>query len=347
MICELSHDDIVNWANFSPDGTKIITASNNSTIKVWDLANMKPGESTELFTTENVKLGRTGKGDIQSANFSSDGTKILTVFNVFDDPDTTAESATQVWDFKNRKKDEPLFSKSHTFDNNSAKFSPDGKQIVMAYGESTITIINSENGNDLLVIGEEDGDNSEYLANFSTDGKKILTVSLNIVEESYQTNIWDVKTQSGQLIAEHKLTLNHNDWIWSANFSPKGDRILTASEDKSFKVWDAESGEEIFKGIHGEKLTMANFSPDGEKVVAGSRDNTAKIWDLDNSENSSQPISLTHNNFVHIVEFTPDGTKVVTTCLGSNEVKVWNAQTGEFLWNFSHNGEITSINFLL
>ena len=56
----------------------------------------------------------------------------------------------------------------------------------------------------------------------------------------------------------------------SASFSPDGSRIVTASTDKTAKVWDARTGAEVLtlKG-HTGQVTSASFSPDGSRIVTG------------------------------------------------------------------------------
>ena len=68
----------------------------------------------------------------------------------------------------------------------------------------------------------------------------------------------------------------------SAAFSPDGKRVVTASDDNTARVWDAETGREIatLEGHDGSVLTAA-FSPDGKRVVTASYDNTARVWDAE------------------------------------------------------------------
>ena len=72
----------------------------------------------------------------------------------------------------------------------------------------------------------------------------------------------------------------HTDIVFSASFSPDGSRIVTASWDKTAKVWDARSGAELLalKG-HDVDVRSASFSPDGSRILTGSSDSTAKVWD--------------------------------------------------------------------
>jgi WD40 repeat protein len=74
----------------------------------------------------------------------------------------------------------------------------------------------------------------------------------------------------------------HIQGVNSALFSADGKRIVTASDDETARVWDAESGEEILTlAGHKGAVLLAVFSPDGQRVATGSADGTARIWPLD------------------------------------------------------------------
>ena len=64
-----------------------------------------------------------------------------------------------------------------------------------------------------------------------------------------------------------------------AVFSPDGTRILTASRDKTAKLWDATSGKLIVSFSHQDEVNDAEFSPDGARILTASGDKTAKLWD--------------------------------------------------------------------
>ena len=66
----------------------------------------------------------------------------------------------------------------------------------------------------------------------------------------------------------------------SAVFSPDGSRMVTASIDRTARIWDASSGAEVsvLRGHEG-PVNSAVFSPDGSRIVTASNDRTARIWD--------------------------------------------------------------------
>ena len=89
--------------------------------------------------------------------------------------------------------------------------------------------------------------------------------------------MWDAETGT----RDRRALKGHDEAVCSAAFSPDGKRVVTASEDNTARVWDAETGAELaaLKG-HADVVNSAAFSPDGKRVVTASSDNTARIWDV-------------------------------------------------------------------
>ncbi|HEX7837192.1 MAG TPA: CHAT domain-containing protein, partial [Kofleriaceae bacterium] len=107
--------------------------------------------------------------------------------------------------------------------------------------------------------------------------------------------------------------LTHQEWVTSAAFSPDGMRVVTASIDKTARVWDTATGKPLGAPLtHQEWVTSAAFSPDGTRVVTAS-DRTARVWDAATSKSLGAP--LTHQDAVRSAAFSPDGTRVVTASL--------------------------------
>ena len=68
--------------------------------------------------------------------------------------------------------------------------------------------------------------------------------------------------------------------VWSVAFSPDGTRIVTGSDDRTAKLWDARTGTSLLElNGHTGMLWGVSFSPDGTRIVTGSSDRTARVWD--------------------------------------------------------------------
>jgi len=120
----------------------------------------------------------------------------------------------------------------------------------------------------------------------------------------------------------------HNSFVKRAAFSPDGARIVTASADRTARVWDAKSGQVLLK-LQGEgPVTSAAFSPDGARIVTASDDKTARVWDA----KSGQPLLTLqgHDNGVASAAFSPDGARIVTASYDGT-ARVWDAKTGAVL----------------
>jgi hypothetical protein len=153
----------------------------------------------------------------------------------------------------------------------------------------------------------------------SPDGMRVLMYgvkgSRNVVE------LFD--TSSGRSVAELK---GHTEDVVAATFSPDGNRVLTASADKSVRVWDSATGRSIaeLKG-HTSPVACAVFSPDGKQIVTGSSDGTARVWDSETGR--SLAILKGHSGEVFSAVFGSDGTRVFTTSLDGT-ARCWDANTG-------------------
>src|ERR1700722_2179738 len=77
----------------------------------------------------------------------------------------------------------------------------------------------------------------------------------------------------------------------SAQFSADGQRVVTASFDKTARVWDAATGKAISEPMrHDGGLYSAQFSADGQRVVTASDDKTAQVWDVATAKAISKPM---------------------------------------------------------
>ncbi|MEG3919575.1 CHAT domain-containing protein [Microcoleus sp. T3_A4] len=283
----LGHEADLTSAVFSPDGSKILTASEDETARLWDLH----GNLLTVFRGHDKEVRR--------AIFSPDGSKILTI---------TDYEAVRLWHLKGN-----LLKEFRGVDNGdkviNAVFSPDSRQILtisrfykqVGFGD-TFHLWDT-NGNLLAQFQgrpeRRSGGSIYSKAVFSPDGSKILTVDTHGT-----VCLWDIK---GNLLKEFQ---GHKDIVIRAEFSPDGNQILTASSDKTARLWDVQGN--LLKEFQGHKelVYSAEFSPDGRQILTASRD-TARLWDL---QGNLLAEFQGHEVYSWGVQgFSPDGRQILTS----------------------------------
>ncbi|KAF4613239.1 hypothetical protein D9613_010773 [Agrocybe pediades] len=157
----------------------------------------------------------------------------------------------------------------------------------------------------------------------------------SFVYQNYWTKTRGLISVSGSLLSEKH---NRPIAVWPTNsdvrslvFSPDGATFAVGSDDGSFSIRDANSGE-IISGPHrvhkGGVVSVASSS-DNTKFVSGSIDRTICIWDVRTGNLIAGPLQK-HTGAVYSVSFSSDSTKLVS---GSEDgtIMVWDSATGDVI----------------
>jgi WD40 repeat protein len=200
------HSERVSNATFSPDGAHVVTASADKTARIWDA---RTGLQLAILSDHQAF--------VRTAAYSPDGTHIVTASE-----DMTA----RIWDAHTGVQTAMLTG--HTGRLYTAAYSPDGSHIVTASTDKTARIWDAHTGVQLTVLSGV----SDYFtsAAYSPDGKYIVTTS----SPDRTARIWNAQT--GLQVAALQ---GHQGLVGSASYSPDGARIVTSSDDKTARIWDA------------------------------------------------------------------------------------------------------------
>ncbi|HWL93733.1 MAG TPA: hypothetical protein VNT79_09370 [Phycisphaerae bacterium] len=280
-------------AIFSPDGTRIVTASLDYPLEIWNAAS-----GIKLGTLGSEEDGRSR--ELVAAGYHPDGTRIVT---------SAWDGAPRLWDatlgkelaeFPVRQASTPHSSVS----NGVVAFSPDGDLFVATSIEQfpvrfELSVRDSVTGREVVALHEQE---PGFLgAAFDPSGPRIVTASGDPTART-----WNVETGD-----ELMRLSGHEKGVSTCAYSLDGTRIVTASSDNTARVWHSESGNELLtlRG-HQDRLQAVAFSPDGARIVTSAYDQTVRLWD---AATGRELLTLRDNaEVVRTVAFSPDGTRIVT-----------------------------------
>ncbi len=120
--------------------------------------------------------------------------------------------------------------------------------------------------------------------------------------------------------------LRHEGPVHMARFSADETKVVTASADKTARVWDVTTGQSLVPPLaHDGPVLTAEFSRDGERILTASIDGTARIWEARTGRLLSV---LRHDGIVSGARFSPDGTRAVTASY-DRTARIWDARSGQ------------------
>ncbi|MCF4968573.1 trypsin-like peptidase domain-containing protein [Nostoc sp. CMAA1605] len=125
-----------------------------------------------------------------------------------------------------------------------------------------------------------------------------------------------------------KTLKGHSDLVWSVAISPDGRTLASGSDDKTIKIWNIATGQEI-RTLNGHSYAVISvaISPDGRTLASGGAgDKTIKIWNIA----TGQEIRTLngHSRSVFSVAISPDGRTLASGSV-DNTIKIWNIATGQ------------------
>jgi WD40 repeat protein len=321
---------------FSPDGQHLATVSDDWTVRLWN-------PDGQLLATLKRHLG-----GVRSASFSADSQRIATI---------GGDNTIRLWNLSGQQLSEIQI---HSERVQSASFSPDGKHLATVESEGTVRIWNLS-GQQLAKLEGYSGE--VWSVSFSPDGKQIATAgSIQTAEDddtsSEKVGIVRLWNLAGKPLAKFEA---HSDNINSMSFSSDGQRLATASDDGTAKLWDLseEQGKQLGVIVEGQQgaIRSVGFSPDGQYVATGRNDGTVNLWtisELASNRSLSKGLSVEfvaepktktineykgHRGSVNSISFSPKGQHLATAGKDGT-VRFWTIpKKKQFQWEENRIGE--------
>ncbi|MGF1633972.1 MAG: serine/threonine-protein kinase [Phycisphaerae bacterium] len=305
------HEDAISALHFSPDGRRLYSASWDSTMRTWAVAD---GMQADFVCTL-----RSHTGHVLAAAFARDSSFIAT---------GGRDDVIRVWDPATGEARRTLTG--HTADVAGLAVSPDGGLLASASYDGTIGLWDTTAWRQTASLHDHEG--AVWSVAFSPDGRRLASGGM-----SPAVRVWDVA--GGQVLhrlAGHRQRVNH------VAFSPDARHIASASRDHDVRLWHADTGEQRHL-LSGHRLDVfaVQFSQDGKLLYSGSRDRTVRVWDV--ASGTCLAVLDGHGQLVTSLALSPDGTRLAA---GSwfGEVVIW--ETGRWQVVASFNAQSEAIRCL-
>ncbi len=195
-----------------------------------------------------------------------------------------------------------------------AAYSTDSKYIATGGFDKKILIWDTHSGDILHSLSGLKGFPVSLV--FNQDGKYLISGG-----KDNKVTIWN--TVDGTKIRELK---GHADDVMAVDIN-RNNIIVSASKDKTIRLWNID-GSEINKLVgHTKELTSVKFSPDGEKLISGSADGTLKEWDWKDNR-LIQTIRGAHKGWTRSVAYNYNAT-LIASGGEDGKIQIWNAADGQ------------------
>src|SRR5436305_3674926 len=284
------HSAAISSVAWSPDGTRIVSASLDKTVRVWKVPTgedllVYTAHSAEVYgavwSTDGTKIASAGKRTVQEWHAVT-GAQLFTYntnpahpghaiawsphgnYLAIAASPAVGDNSVQLWNVNTHQ----IVQSCATAYPYAIAWSSNAKTIAVGTAEGKISILNIVTGDAIATLQGHQG----WLTDIAWSHDGVFLASTGV---DGTTRIWEVASGKNRLTLTRKQSGRMNAVAWS----PDGKRIVSGGNDGAAQIWGVAGGKALFlyKG-HTGPVTSLMWSPDGKWIVSGGEDHSVQVW---------------------------------------------------------------------
>ncbi len=292
-----------------PDGRKLLSGSDDYTLKLWD------GQTGTCLRTFQGH-----QKDVWDVAWNPDGTMIAS---------SSSDRTIKLWNPETGACLTTLAGHERLIW--SVDWSPDGKILASGSEDHSIRLWDVQSGQCVKILPKAGA--RVRRVTWSPDGKILATGS-----SDKSIRLWD--GQTSELIRTLSVS---STWVNSLVWSPDG-QTLASGGDRKIKIWNTFTGEclRTLQG-HQDHIWGLHWAGDSKTLISGSHDRTVRFWEPQLGQ--CRRIMQGYIALISSVAWNPDGNKIAS-CSADSTVRIWELETGQCTTTLTgHQGWVFSVSW--
>lgn len=274
----------------SGDGQRIVSASQEGTVKIWDA-----GQEKHSFNAGGLT------GLITAIGLTADGQRFILA---------AKDPVPKIYDAAGKVEHSLTGHNDYVY---GAAITPDGSRVVTASFDATIMTWDGKTGKRGITIGKSLMGNGHFKTTISADGRRLAA---SVTDQT--VHVWDAERGD-----EIRVINMQGGRHASLALSPDGKRLFTTTFDQTaIHLWEVDTGKDLLTlpGAPGMAIACLALSTDGKRLAAGDANGGVHLWDAA----TGQKLHTLHDHEGRVMDIalTADGRRAVTGGFDQT-VKVW------------------------